>query len=175
MSHRRVFNDPAYDYHRWLVSLVDSGHMFWNNYKKLMAHLDERTYVYRSELDKNRYVDGLALREQYDYEVNESNFDVLDSLGDKECSCLECLVALFTRYSDNILVEPGDNSLAPELFYTAMENLGLISMDDVCFDSRKVDEILDDWMKNRVWIFEKCGKNSDLFLQCGKFCGKKYL
>ena len=168
-------NQVAHEYHRWLISLVDPDGVFETNYRSLMSLMDKTSYYYVLPLDKNRYLDGIAMRDRYDYEVNRSRWDVLDVLGDKECSILECLVAVFCRYSDDILVEPGENSLAPELFYVSLENLGLLDQDDEHFDIAKSSEILEKWCEKRVYILSHGGKNLDLFSEIGKYSSEKYV
>lgn len=168
-------SNVEHEYHRWLISLVDPDGVFETNYVSLMSLLDKTTYIYRLPMDKNRYLDGIAMRDRYDYEINRSRFDVLDVLGDKECSILECLVALFCRFSDEILVEPGENSLAPELFYVSLENLGLLDQDDSRFDLSKSSDILDKWACGKLHIFSHRGKNLDLFSEVGKYSSEKYV
>lgn len=168
-------------YHLWLVSLVDPDGMFINEYSNLMDLMDDLPFTYVLELDRGRYLDGIELRTRFDYEASDSRLSVYKVLEEKECSILECLVALFCRYSDDILVEPGDNSLAPELFYTALGNLGLLSMDDSAFDEAKSVTVLEKWCKKQVYIFGNGDKNLsngvqnlDLFLEIGRFVEEKY-
>ena len=158
-----------HEYHEWLVSLVDPTGAMSRRYSELLWCLDEVDYRYRVELDQNRYLDGLKMREEFDEETDfRDNFgrkiSVSESLSCKKCSVLECFVALFTRYSDTILTEPGDPSVAPELFYDALSTLGLLYFDDYKDNFDDIFVILDEFMDGKKCMFcvKKCKKNADL-------------
>lgn len=164
--------DIIEDYHNWLISLIDTPDKeFSRNYSVLMTILDMIEYKWKNPKDENRALDGIELRNRFS-----------DELGDKysfrrfmPCTILECFVALFTRYSDTILVEDGDPSVAPELFFDALEGLGLLEFDDSHIDEEKILDILHLFVTGKIGIFgEKSGRfKTDLFMQVGKFCMNK--
>lgn len=154
-------------YHEWLISLVDTpDEDFRYNYVKLMDFLDIVEYKWNNQKDENRAIDGINLRDEYS--------DIYGDYGFRDgmpCTVLECLVALFVRYSDTILVDAGSESVAPELFFDCMECFGLLQYDDMRFDWRGVDEILEPWISGKITIFNM--PTGDLFLQVGKYAMSK--
>lgn len=169
--------EVVYDYKDWLISLVDTPEEdFKRYYTELMGHLFEKEYHWFKGLDRDRYDDGIELRMRYETTVNAGSYDICDLLGDKKCSILECLVALFDRYSDSILTDPGDPSVAPELFFDAMKGLDLLFFDDSQYDFRAVNHILDQFLVYKKCMFsvKSVKKVTDLWLLTGKYSMEKW-
>ena len=160
-----VEKEELYGYHRWLVSVVDTPEKdFSRYYTCLTDHMDGKAYRYVVARDQDRYVDGLHLR------------DVYGIRRDGPCSILECLVALFAKYSDTVLTDPGDVSVAPELFYDAMEHLGLLFFDDSRYDFRQVEDILEGFLEWKIRLFgvKNCKKSEGIYLLAGKHAMLKW-
>ena len=152
------------DYHEWLVSLVDTPDRdFERSYTELMDILDTVEYRWTFEKDQNRAMDGIDLRGHFSEEFG-APFGFRNGVP---CTVLECLVAVFTRYSDTILCEKGDPSVAPELFFDGLESLGLLEFDDSKGDFGGVFVILDTWLASKITLFHE--NNTDLFMQIGKY------
>lgn len=160
-----------FEYHGYLVSLVDtSTHDLMQNYSFLMDYLDDIPYESSNKLDHSRIVDAYYLREKYDNNENHSSFyDVSDLLSDKEPSILEVFVALLTRYSDEVLTDPGDFSKAPEIFHDILRNIGALGCDNYHFSKEMADSFADSFLKKRVFLTEN-EKKMDIFMALGKFC-----
>lgn len=168
-----------YDYHHWLVRFVDNNNEeLWKNYSLLMQKLFEIDYIWEHEWDEGRFLDGRKLRVDYDEDILESDDGVQVRLSPDHVSVLEVLVALCTRYSDEVLFMPDHPSVAPEIFYVILDNLNLIWCYDAQFDADFVEKSVQKWLKRtrKTTIFgEKASKKTDLWGECGTFCNKKYV
>lgn len=168
-------NHELYDYHRWLISLVDnsSGELYMN-YSHLLGAMDDLEYTPKHRLDANRTIDGIEMRDKYDgyFNSNGKGTDVSELLASKPCSILECLVALCTRYSENVAVDAGEKSIAPLLFYEILTNLGLLDASDDRYLSKNDENllhILSVGFGGGSYFDVKNGKNMDIWSQCGKY------
>jgi len=136
------------DYQKYLISLVDDKKgTFWNNYSFLMGLLNDISYVYNIEMDKNRAEDGIQLRYEYDYEYGEIDLPVSEVLCDTPCSVLEMLVALSLRCYDEFLSGFDEKTASPNrVFRDMIANLGLIEQ------------------TNSAFSFDICSKKVHIFL-----------
>lgn len=130
-------------YFDWLISKVsDKEHRY---YTLLLKQMYETEFFWLHPMDENLYVHGMNLRDRYAEEetVLESEYIIFQNKG---CSVLEMLVALCDRCVNNIL---GDYSSMPSLFWSWVQNLGLLEFDDykIWRDCEPyVDEILMNWL-----------------------------
>lgn len=169
-----TFELAAREYHEWLIDFVDDGSGgLYNNYGYLMEALDNTPFIWHNSLDRSREVDGLEMRLRY---TNEYYTDICRILEGKPCSILEALVALFIRYSEEILCEPGESGYTSELFYGFLCSFSLLELDDSRFSVEKYEEIIEEFTSGRHGIFEKsvgkCG--NDMFLQVGKYAARQF-
>lgn len=164
-----------FDYHRWLISLVDNSSCeLYLNYSSLLGAMDSIEYVPKHRLDSNRVIDGIEMRDKYDgyFNSNGKGTDVSEILASKPCSILECLVALCTRYSENVAVDAGEKSIAPLLFYEILTNLGLLDASDDRYLSQNDDDLVHKLMcvlHVGTYFDVKNAKNMDVWSQCGKY------
>lgn len=182
-----VYDEIICDYHRWLVSLVDNDyHELEAYYTKLMWILDDIPYKWHLKSDENRYDDGLKMRALYDERINLTDISLEnDVIFGKEPSILEVLVALFTRYSDDIVVGPWGKSVAPRLFYEFLGNFGLKSCDDSGSFSEKSGNFEPEVRAKMEEFMEKsgkkclfsgfCQKSAGLWEQCGTLISRAFL
>lgn len=132
MASRSNKNGVLRDYHRWLVTLVDdeNGTLAYD-YHELMLFLDEMSFKWSIEMDKNRAEDGLQLRYDYDYQYGNGDLGVADILSDTECTVLEMLVALSLRCYDDFLSGFDAKIASPHrVFLDMITNLGLQNQAD---------------------------------------------
>lgn len=165
----------AREYHEWLVSFVDDGSgQLYRNYGYLMEALDETPFVYHNHLDRSRVIDGLELRQRY---VDRCGYDISEILSGKECSILEAMVALFDRYSEEVLCIPGENGYISELFYGFLCNFSLLELDDLRFSAEKYEKKIQKFTSGRCGILENDVEShgSDMFLQVGKYAQRHFL
>ncbi len=169
----RIEKGVLYDYREWLVSFVDTEDLdFSRNYTCLMDQLFHTKYRWVIDMDQDRYIDGLDMRKKYEYETgNDISSDIMI-----DCSILECFVALFVKFSDTVLTDPGDISVAPELFFDALSHLGLLFYDDNRYDSYAVDDIIERFLDCKIQLFSVsfCKKNVDLYMLTGKYSMEKW-
>ena len=169
--------EVVYDYKDWLISLVDTPENdFRRYYTKLMNDLFDKDYPWMRGHNGDRFDDGIELRSRYDIYVRDGETHVIKTLSGKPCSILECLVALFNRYSDSVLTDPGDPSVAPELFYDALNGLELLFFDDSRYDFEAVNDILDQFLVYKKCMFsvKSVKKVTDLWLLTGKYSMEKW-
>lgn len=176
---RKVKDILAHDYHDWIISLVDTPDGdFYQHYSHLMDILDDVEFIAVNWSDENRIVDAYELRNRYDYDENEHRMRLSDVLSDKKPSVLEVLSATFTRYSDNVLVEPGDPSVAYRMFEHILGDLDFTRFDDSWrFDEGVVREILEKWMTKKLKTYTLCKKNvksSGLWEACGYWAQRHF-
>lgn len=108
-------------YWSWLVGLVDDGRAY--QHPMLFRIAWDTRYTYTIKTDKNRYMDGIELREEFE---RESSI-MLPDLG--PCTVLEFLVAL-SRRIEYILYDYDNPLPISHWFWRMMENLGLGESDD---------------------------------------------
>lgn len=173
-------NELVFNYHQWLIGLVDDDDdTLYFHYSRLMRVLDDTPYRWTNPKDESRYLDGRELRNRFDYEENE---EISRVLRRKKVSILEVLVALVSRYSDDILCSPDEPSVAPDIFYEILENFGFLQYDDLEYSAENVLKILEKWMDGKAKNGQSgtpfgrfYSKKSDLWTQCGVFCREKWV
>ena len=79
------------DYYNWLVDLIEAGPgTAHEDYTSLIHELYLLKYRWQFELDENRAIAGLALRDRYAYEAGVDRAE----MSDGPCSVLEMLIGL---------------------------------------------------------------------------------
>lgn len=118
------------------------SHYFPFNYTLLMRKLHDIDFTWTIERDENRMKDGLALRYDF-FDENE-----VDGGFIRPCSVLEMLIGLSLRLECDYIGDPGDPHPV-DIFWKMICNLGLAEFYDTFFDERKVQKIVDIWMKRQ--------------------------
>lgn len=119
------------DYYYELCSIVDSGDMNARNYSKLFSYLYSVPFRWTVKNDSNRASDGIRLRASI---VNDAR--MVEELG--PCRMLEMMIALANRCETDIMQEDQYGNRTGIWFWTMVENLGLITMDDWNYDEETV-------------------------------------
>lgn len=142
-------------YFRWLTDQIDDGSGRVKKYRHLLSDLFDISYKWVIELDSNRAVDGMNLREKYraDYE------------RDMGCSVLEMLIAMCVRFEYSVAAEPGEEDPS-RWFWLIIERLDLDLYSDECYDLESVKTILELWMcGQKFFCDEKIGQKNDQWFQ----------
>ena len=109
---------------------MDEDHQ---NYLSLLDCLFHIEFTWSVKGDENRSADGIHLRLVY-HDKYEDNY-----IYNGPCSVLEMIVALSVRGSEDILWD-GENNWTPYLFWTMIDNLGLINNYDGAFNEIYVEQ-----------------------------------
>jgi hypothetical protein len=172
-------------YFDWLVSLVDTENEDLRvQYEDLMRCMDDFEFKIVNPLDENRVFDAYHLRDEYrelaDFESSrglEGSFEALEGGRDgKNPSFLEVIVGICVFYSRRVLVEPGDLSVAPDIFYYFMDSSGLIFYDNDHFDADFTGNFCCNFCEKskKLQLFgEKMNKNESLWVAFGRFLSQK--
>lgn len=118
-------------------------------YSKLIRHL-QLTPFRHLEMDVNRAVDGTDLRLIFSDETNLYPKIQMMMVSDP-CSVLEMLVALAVRVGTYSFSNP------PNIFWTALLNIGLCDFDDEHYDQNLVDSRLIIFMERQYDEFGNGG------------------
>lgn len=118
------------DYYIWLTELVDLNSEQYEVYSILVKELHKKKFYPMTDGDRNRYDDGVALRDLYCDDSTCDGFRYRHH-NIEQCSMLEMLIGLAMRINNDILEES-----VPYWFWLMIANLGL----DILTD----DEMLED-------------------------------
>jgi hypothetical protein len=137
-------NEVRNDYFNWIIELV-CGDIFSrkNSYRKLLSHLHNTEFIWMILRDENRADDGIDLRYRFAREV--AHEDLIESIMDDlsgPCSVLEMMVALSIRCEETIMDDTDYGDRTRQWFWGMITNLGLGSMNDLNFDRRVADNII---------------------------------
>lgn len=127
-------------YFEWIVRLVCGDNARKRRrYRKLLAYLHERPFIYSLEMDENRARDGIDLRYRYTSEIG--TYDI--SRSDQPCSVLEMMAALAIRCEEHIMSNPDVGDRTSEWFFAMIESIGLTGEVDSVFNIRHVEMHID--------------------------------
>lgn len=131
------------EYFAWMCHLVcEKNTVRGQSWKKLLSCLHEHEFVYILDMDSNRADDGIDLRYRFAYEMDLNPEMIVDTIDTKPCSILEMMVALTLRCEEQIMDEPAEGDRTGQWFWTMIQSLGLITLDDRHFDAVAADQIL---------------------------------
>lgn len=132
------------EYFEWMCKLVyDEKYFKHRSYQKLLTYLNNREFVYILDMDGNRAEDGIDLRYRFGYE-NHCDYPIIAHYLDvRPCSILEMMVALAFRCEEHIMGDPDIGDRTGQWFWGMVASLGLENMDDVGFDERYADGIIE--------------------------------
>lgn len=125
------------------------------NYWKLFQCLYSIDYRAIIRNDENRGVDGLDLRDHYDYYFPDASCSIVELLADKPCSVLEMMVALCNRMEQGFLYDAYDDWI-PMIFMQMLSNLGLEHITDDNYDPDYIAEVIERWL-NREFEYDGSG------------------
>lgn len=131
-------NDISKDYFNWLCKLIDhEGRV--RVYKKTLALLNDRDFIFTIPKDGNRYEDGIDLRYRYGDENGIPESAISVKLDNKACSVFEMMVALAVRMEDHIMYDPDKGNQQSHWFWVMFDNLGLQPMTNSKFEEHRGD------------------------------------
>lgn len=142
----KIDNDIKYSYFDWMVKLISPNNSieYINHYTKLLQTLNLFDYMPQREMDKNRLLDGLLLRDRFSDEANLDRMDVNYYINEP-CSLLEMMVALAFRCEDTIMYDASKGDRTYIWFQAMLESLNLYEQTNDRFD--------DDYVRHRISIF----------------------
>lgn len=131
-------------YLKWMSSLIFGDGIC--NYSELLEALNDIPFRYILEMDKNREMDGAALRYRFGYEKGISGDDISAAIGDDPCSVLEMMTALCLRCVEQILDE-NIHAQVRTMFCDMLHSLGIDNQTgrniDILAVQRSVERFLD--------------------------------
>ena len=135
-------------YNQWLLEKIHGYDVQYSDFSKLLdllSSIDYVYYAYHNGSDKDRYRDGLDLRNLYSEATND--FYILSWTQD--CSVLEMLIALAIKIDFGLMGIPNkDNSYY--WFWLMIKNLGLDKMTDKNFDEFYIRDIINSWLNRDI-------------------------
>lgn len=135
------------DYFDWLYGQIEERD---DAYLDLCRHLNGIEFNYDTALmipnDYNRIEDAVGIRDKYRRREMKDSYSryLTDEFMDQSCSVFEILVALAYRMEGVVMTDQ-----FPMWFWILIENLGMDRFDNVRFNAKKVDKILDIWMNRK--------------------------
>lgn len=138
----------VHQYKQWLLERIHGYDPKYSSYSKLLEFLystNYRYYSYEYGTDRDRYRDGLALRDSYANETGD--FYILQYKDD--CSVLEMLIALAIRIDRGLLGIPNEDR-SYWWFWQFIDNLDLLRMTDDRYDEFYISEIVNDWLDRTI-------------------------
>ena len=123
-------------------------------YSELLSYLLDTDFTYILDMDSNRALDGLELRESFAIEHNIPIF-YIDRYLNTNCSILEMLIALAMR-CENMLWEVSKGDRTAKWFWTMISNLGLWQSTNDKFSIEKVETIINNLL-NRTYSSDGTG------------------
>ena len=138
-------------YLKTIISLVYDDR-FGKSYKELMFYLYSREFYWSIPMDRNRALDGLALRDKYGYSGNPD---------EEPCTVLEMLIALACRIENQFMTSFDEGDRTGQWFWIMLTNLGLNRLDDDNFDTAIAEDIIDRFLDRK---YEPNGENGALFV-----------
>lgn len=139
-----TLNWSVRQYNQWLLEKIHGYDTQYSDFSKLLdllSSIDYVYYAYHNGSDKDRYRDGLNLRNIY----SESTDDFYILSWAQDCSVLEMLIALAIKIDFGIMGIPNKDN-AYYWFWLMLENLGLIKFSDKKFDEHDARKIISDWL-----------------------------
>ena len=129
-------------------------------------------FVWRHPMDENRAIDGLELRDDFEYETG----DYLDKSSGlpPNCSMFEMLAALAIRCENQLMRDAMVGDRTSKWFFEFLDNLGLLDC-----NNRDVKDICNDFMDGTLEMFplKKRGikqKNEQIWKQLMAYLNENY-
>ena len=128
--------DLIEEYKDWLFDWIRYDD-YCDRYERLLLYLSERPFTWSVDHDENRAEDGFALRWKF------SDEDFWVGRLPSRCSVLEMMIALSMRCED-VVYDPEEGDRVAIWFWTMIDNLGLMDMDNEGFDRAYCRDVIDD-------------------------------
>lgn len=136
------------EYFEWLCNkVIDNDSDV--KYSKLMSCLFDSTFIPVMSMDENRADDGKNLRYRFGRENDIPRGAILIELdsGDHNdsdaCSMLEMMIALSIRCEETIMTDEEYGDRTGTWFWNMIVSLGLGTMNDLRFDEKYVNIVID--------------------------------
>lgn len=126
------------DYFEWLCQKLEPAFK-WRNYSKLLRRLLEIDFVWTLDMDKNRALKGVYLRDAYGVDNSFSEVFITNEIDISPCSVLEMMIALAKDCEDQIMWDEDIGDRTGVWFYHMIRNLGLLTMDDKHYNRKFID------------------------------------
>jgi len=138
----------------------------------LVLALTKVEFVWRHPMDENRAIDGLELRDDFEYETGEY-LDKGSGLM-PHCTFFEMLAALAIRCEEQHMRNLSYGDRTSRWFFEFLDNLGLLDC-----DIRDVSDICEDFMDGKIDMFptksrKNSLKNEQIWKQLGAYINEKY-
>lgn len=130
------------EYFDWMCQIVHERYS-----RKLLRRLHEIDFDYIIPMDGNRAEDGVELRYRFGYGHSYDQTMIANYLDDRPCSVLEMMVALAIRCEEDIMSNDDIGDQTHIWFWRMIESLGLDEETDKHFDKRRVDHVIDRFLK----------------------------
>ena len=135
------YDEMAGNYYRWLLDMVHFRE--YGHYERVLRYLFSREFYWLDAvpMDRNRYDDGLALREDFTMERGYPRFFWRGYLPDY-CTVLEMMAALARSCEDRLMGDPTLGDRTHVWFWVMMNKLGLDNMTDEQFNEAHAERIV---------------------------------
>lgn len=136
-SSEEIYNNLDDLYFQWLYKLAFNDD---NSYHNLAVALNNVPFIYNSDMDENRYEDGINLRYRFGFDLNVPMPIISEIIDYRDCSMLEMMVALTIRIEE-FMTGPNIANRTHIWFHDMLCSLHLSEMtDDHAFDQRYFEE-----------------------------------
>lgn len=125
---------------------------YGKSYKELFEYLYSTEFTWTIPMDRNRALDGIALRDKYGYPEDPM---------DEPCSVLEMLIALAARIENQLMWNYDLGDRTSQWFWIMMTNLGLNKLDDEHFDISIAEQRVNIFLDR---MYEYNGEGGALFV-----------
>lgn len=156
------------EYLEWLYyDILNGPDSRFKAYRSLFTALLGIPYRYTHRMDKNRFKDGLELRETYcrefgvifdeicvDFDEYGINFAGFEACKDGECSVFEMFVAFAYRIEKDIMAPMEGDFDCFRWFWGFIEALELDEFDENSFDEGWIYRIIDEFLEGEHCIFD---------------------
>lgn len=142
-------------YYKWLYDIVCANRYENISYNNLLSFLFKREFIYSLEMDENRYIDGISMRDRYEATLGNEYSNMSGP-----CSVLEMLVALAVRIEE-MVNDPKFGDRTSQWFWMMITNLGIADMIDERFDEDRANRIISRFLNRR---YTRDGKGNIFYI-----------
>lgn len=158
-------DEMIHDYYRWLLDSIQVQK--YGHYDRVLLYLFHREFYWIVPMDRNRYIDGLDLRQDFAAERGFPPYFWRGYLPDS-CTFLEMMVALAQACEDRIMGDPSLGDRTDIWFWIMMNKTGLDSLNDYRYNEVRAEKIVDRILDRRFapdgsgGLFGKLSRNEDM-------------
>lgn len=144
-------------------------------YKYIVLTLTNVEFVWRHPMDENRAIDGLELRDDFEYETGEY-LDKSSGLM-PNCTFFEMLAALAIRCENQLMRNLSMGDRTSKWFFEFLDNLGLLDGD---LRENDIKSIANDFMDGNIDMFPLKNKgikqkNEQIWKQLSAYINENYI